>query len=238
LLLREAEEILQRASVIVEKMTGTVDDPVGILRIGASTTIGNYLLPAIVGRFSRRHRRAGIELVVANTNQIEEKLGAGYLDIGFIEGPSHQGNLINTDWCDDELVVIASPRHAWAKKGAVSLRELKKAPWLAREPGSGTREVFERAMIEVGLKAEVKIELGHTEAIKNGVTGNLGVACLSRLAVAKEIAHGWLAEIKTPLRLQRKLSVIQRHTASSTPLFKAMLKFVFAPENRLVLPFS
>ncbi|MDD3000103.1 MAG: LysR family transcriptional regulator [Candidatus Riflebacteria bacterium] len=233
LLLKKAEEVLRSVRMLVESMTSTVDDPAGILRVGASTTIGNYLLPALIGKFLRRYRRAKVELMVGNTNQIEEQLASGYLDLGLIEGPSHRSNLINTDWRNDELVVVAAPRHPWTKKGCVTLRELEKASWLAREHGSGTREVFEEAIRTAGLKVEVKLELGHTEAIKQAAAANLGVACLSRLAVTREISHGWLAEIKTPLNLQRKLLILQRQDSLPTPLLNAMLTFIFKQKTRL-----
>ena len=230
LLLQEAAEVLDRAKIMLERVTSRPGDPAGILRIGASTTIGNYLLPAVIGSFSRRYRKARIDLVVGNTSQIEDELAAGHLDLGLIEGPAHKSGLVAKDWRGDELVIIVSPSSPLSAKKKVTVRDLARAAWLAREQGSGTREIFERAMQAVGVRPELKFELGHTEAIKQAVIAGMGVACLSKLAVAREVAAGLLSEINHPLNLQRRLQILLRQGSQETPLQQAMLAYLFRTE--------
>ncbi len=230
LLLREAGEVLDRTKIMFERVTSRPGDPAGVLRIGASTTIGNYLLPAVIGRFSRRYRRARIDLAVGNTSQIEEELAAGHLDLGLIEGPAHKSGLCAKDWRGDELVIIVSPSDPLAVKKKITVRDLAKASWLAREQGSGTREIFEQAMQAIGVTPELKFELGHTEAIKQAVIAGMGIACLSKLAVAREVTAGLLTVIHHPLNLQRRLQILLRKCNQETPLQRSMLAYLFRPE--------
>jgi len=226
LLLEEADGVLARMRLLSERMTSEEGNPAGLLRLGASTTIGNYLLPSIIGAFTRRYRRARVELAIGNTHQIEERVEAGHLDLGLIEGPEILPGLSISHWRDDELVVVVSPRHPWARRRRARPSDLGHAAWLARERGSGTREVFEAAMAEAALKPCVKLELGHTEAIKQAAAANLGVACLSRLAVDRDLSHGRLVEVATPLNLKRRLSLVTRQSQIATPLLNSLLAFL------------
>jgi DNA-binding transcriptional LysR family regulator len=231
LLLPEVQEILQRATRLEQALQESADDPAGILLVGASTTIGNYLLPVLFGRFARRYRRAKVVLQVGNTQQISAELLAGRLDIGLIEGPCHTKGLICDPWRDDELVVIAPPGHPWSKRGRATPAMLAAAPWIMRERGSGTREVFEGAMARLGSAYQIALELGHTEAIKKAVEGGLGVSCLSRLAVGRELEQGWLKEIHTPLNLGRELLLLTRQERRQTPLYLAFLALLKDPDG-------
>ena len=100
---------------------------------------------------------------------------------------------------------------------------METAPWIMREKGSGTREIFEAAMDAKGIKYSIAMELGHTEAIKKAVEAGLGVGCLSRMAVQRELDNGWLIEIKSPLELKRKLTILTRDSGYRTTLMKAYI---------------
>ncbi len=223
LLLPEARDVLRRVAGI-EELLRESDEPVGLLRVGASTTIGNYLLPSLVAKFAARHRQAQIQLQVGNTKQIEEAVSTGELDLGLIEGPSHAFGLDRIPWRDDELVVVAGPHHPWAGEQRADAAMLEAAGWIMREEGSGTREVFEAAMAQVVNSTSITLELGHTEAIKKAVEAGLGVSCLSRLAVRREIEQGWLVGIDTPLDLRRTLAILVRKSAERTKLFTAFVE--------------
>lgn len=184
------------------------DQPSGHLHVGASTTIGNYLLPLLVADFTRRYPQATIQLQVGNTEQIEQAVDEGQLDVGLIEGPCHLERLECRFWRDDELVVIVGPQHPWCFAVSVDRSTLLDGQWMMREIGSGTREVFEAALGRDVQKLDSVVELGHTEAIKKAVQAGLGVSCLSRLAVQTELEQGWLVAVKTPLDLTRQLSVL------------------------------
>jgi DNA-binding transcriptional LysR family regulator len=223
LILTPVQDALRQVGVIRQLLTESVDKPIGVLKVGASTTVGNYLLPAILGQFSRKHPRAGALLQVGNTGQIEQSVETGAIDLGIIEGPSHATSLHSTLWRRDELVVIAGKGHPWAKQKKASGAMLAQASWIIREKGSGTREVFESAMKKKSFTCKVSMELGHTEAIKKAVEAGLGVSCLSRMAVARELSHSWLTEVDTPLDLRRNLIILTREGVHRSALLNAFI---------------
>lgn len=224
LLLKEAGDILLAVKMVEKRLQGDGDTLVGELLVGGSTTIGNYLLPAILGAFARMYPETRVELRVGNTRQVAEWLETGDLDIAFVEGPCHSRGLVAAHWRDDELVVVTGPGHSWAREKSATAEMLALAPWIMREKGSGTREIFEDAMDSAGVSYAIALEFGHTEAIKNGVASGLGVSCLSRLAVHRELEHGWLVEVESPLQLRRSLTLLKRRESSCTELLAAFLK--------------
>ncbi len=222
-LLPQAKEMIRRAQAIETVLNDSAEMPSGILHVGASTTIGNYLLPSLLGEFGRLYPRAKALLMVGNTQQIETAVESGELDLGLIEGPCHLASLNASPWRRDELAVIVGKEHPWSRRKSATARMLADAPWIMRERGSGTREVFESAMSREGIGFSISLELGHTEAIKRAVEAGLGVGCLSRLAVQRELDHHWLIKVVTPLDLQRDLILLTRNDGYKTKLFEACL---------------
>jgi DNA-binding transcriptional LysR family regulator len=161
---------------------------------------------------------------VGNTQQVAEWLEAGDLDVAFVEGPCHSRGLVAVHWRDDELVVVTGPEHSWARDKSATAEMLALAPWIMREKGSGTREIFEDAMDKAGVGYAIALEFGHTEAIKNGVASGLGVSCLSRVAVHRELEYGLLVEVESPLELRRSLTLLKRRESYCTSLLAAFLK--------------
>lgn len=222
-ILPEIREILNKVADLEMFLHESTSEPIGVLQVGASTTIGNYLLPRIVGQFSRQHPRARALLFVENTERIERAVITGEYDLGLIEGPSHSSSLTVTPWREDELVIIVGKEHPWAKTGKADDDVLESAPWIMREKGSGTREVFETAMAARGIRYRIDMELGHTEAIKKAVEAGLGIGCLSRMAVQRELDQGWLVAVDASVNLQRTLSILTRKDAARTILMEAWL---------------
>lgn len=225
-ILPEIQEVLRRVGAIEQFLHESASEPAGVLNVGASTTIGNYLLPMIVGEFTRHYPRARALLHVGNTQQIETAVENGEYDLGLIEGPSHLSTLTSTPWREDELVVIAGREHPFARAVTASISMLENAPWIMRERGSGTREIFEAAMEVKGIRYFIAMELGHTEAIKKGVEAGLGIGCLSRMAVRRELDNGWLVEVNSPLDLRRELIILTRTNGYRTVLFNAFLSLL------------
>lgn len=222
-ILPKARDVLMNVRMIEQFLVESVGEPKGTLNVGASTTIGNYILPDIVGEFSKRYPSTKALLHVGNAQQIEKAVKNGELDFGLIEGLPHISSLNTTPWKYDELVVIVGKEHEWADSKKASLKMLKNAAWIMREKGSGTREIFEAAMDKKGVSFSISLELGHTEAIKKAAEAGLGVGCLSRMAVQRELDNGWLVEITTPLDLQRALIILTRNSENMTTLLKAFL---------------
>ena len=164
------------------------DEVVGELRLGASTTVAQYILPWILGAFMKQYPHVHFSLVSGNTEKIVEAVVEGRVALGIIEGPAMRRDVKTERMVRDEMMLIVSPNHAWAKAGAIEPKELMKVPLLLRERGSGSRRVVERSLKRVGLplrSLRVAMELDSTEAIISGVEAELGVGFVSRWAIGK-----------------------------------------------------
>jgi len=170
------------------------------LRVGATLTIGNYLAAELMARFMRQYPQAEITLTVANTEEIARQVGNFDIDVGLIEGEVAEPDLEVTPWRDDELVVFCAPDHPFARKRALSDRDLRGAAWIVRGHGSGTRQAFDRAMRGLLPELRIALTLQHTEAIKRAVAARLGVGCVSRIALDDAIGRGSLKACRVPHR--------------------------------------
>ncbi|WP_068668461.1 LysR family transcriptional regulator [Thermosulfurimonas dismutans] len=226
LLLSHAREILRQVENVETLLAERGDSITGDLRVGASTTIGSYLLPYLIGAFVDRYPGVTINLSIGNTEQIESGILSGAFDVGFIEGYTHHEEIKALPWLDDELVIIASPRHPLSQKEELTPSDLEKAKWIVREKGSGTEEIFEAEISKHVRQFNVLLRLGHTEAIKKTVESGLGIACLSFLAVRREIEQGWLVRLSVPfLQLHRKFLIVIHSKKIQTNLLSKFLTF-------------
>jgi DNA-binding transcriptional LysR family regulator len=194
----------------------------GRLVIGASTTIGSYLLPGVLAEFARRHPRIELLVEVENTEQIHRRLVEHELDLGLTEGLVEEEELAAEVFHRDELVVIAAPGHRLTGTRRVPLSAVQQEPFILREPGSGTRAVEERALARLKLPVRVAMALGSTEAIKRLVAEGVGLAIVSRLAVAMECAAGTLAVLPVAgLPIERPLHLVRRKGRRDGPAMQA-----------------
>lgn len=182
------------------------------LRLAASTTIGNYLLPERLARFRLRYPQARVELLVANTADVVEAVTAFRVDAGFIEGPAHHPALQVVPWREDRMCVFAAAEHPLAGH-PLSLETLAAAEWVLRESGSGTREEVERLLLPHLTCLGKVMELGNSEAIKRTVAAGLGISCLSRHVVEEWLKSGRLVELETPLPPLSRTLYLVRHQA-------------------------
>jgi len=208
-LLPRAAGILEEAQETEVLFTAAHAAP---LRLASSYTIGEYVLPDLIGRWKVTHPQSHARLEIANTNGVFDALASFTADLGFIEGTQTHPDLAVRRWRSDELTIIASPKHALAKRRATP-RMLQQATWVLREIGSGTREAADRWLIPNLPQMEVELELGSNEAVKRAVASGIGLGCLSRLAVRDAVADGWLVELSTPLPPMRRTLSIVRHRA-------------------------
>jgi DNA-binding transcriptional LysR family regulator len=196
----------------------------GRLALGASRTLGGYLLPPLLAAYRERYPGVELSLRVENTQAIEDKLVAGEIDIGFSEGIIGNPQLSYAAFARDELVLVAAPGHAVAGEGAIALSRLAQLPLLLHEPGSGTRAVTERALEAKGLSLRPAMTLASTEAIKQTVAAGTTVAILSTLAVRADVAAGRLRVIPLRgLRIHRPLYRVQLRHAWNSPALSAFL---------------
>ena len=194
----QVESLLEQARSLEQALTG--EDVVGRLEIGATLTIGNYIAVNIIADFRQRNARSDIILRVANTETIAKQVAGFELDMGLIEGELQHPDLDIVHWRRDELVVFAAPNHPLSTSTALSDQDLLTLPWIVREPGSGTRQAFDRAMQGILTDLHIGMELQHTEGIKRAVEAGLGVGCLSQICVAEAFKRGSLVPLKVPGR--------------------------------------
>ena len=204
-LLPRARSLLDQAAELQALFAG---DHAAPLAVAASFTIGEYLLPALVSRWTQAHPASLVQLRIGNTRDVIDAVAGFDVDLGFIEGPQTHPDLIVTPWLDDELVIVAAPGHPLAGRVATG-RQLADATWALREHGSGTRQVSDGWLTDHLPQVRVAYELGSTEAIKHVVASGDTLGCLSRHAVAQALADGHLVALRTRLPpARRRLAII------------------------------
>ncbi len=204
-------ELLPRAREIVERLRelDAGARPQGVLSIGASNTIGNYLVGDLLGRFVAAQPAVRISLRVANSAEVLQGVLDFELDVGCIEAPLAHADVEVLRWRRDELKVCVRADHPLASRRRLRADDLRGQRWILREAGSGTRSIFEDASRAVLGSLDVALELGQSEAIRQAVIAGLGIACLPGVAIADAVAAGQLVALHTPfLALQRDLSLV------------------------------
>lgn len=180
------------------------------LRVAASYTTAEYVLPAYIAEFGRHHPDIAVRLTVANSDEVATMLRGARADVGFIEGPVDLTGLRTRRVGRDELVVVVAPRHRWARAGALTADVVAATPLLLRERESGTRRTYEAAVARAGHQvAEPYGVMTSTEALKAAVRAGLGATVISRLTVQDELAKGSLVDVPvTGLSLARDLRAV------------------------------
>ena len=209
-LLPKAASLLDQAADVEHLFSGAHAAP---LRVAASLTIGEVLLPARVAEWKRAHPASAVQLLIGNTSEVIDAVVAFDADIGFIEGPQTHPDLVVRPWLSDRMAVVASPGDPLARAGGrVGFKQLREAAWALREHGSGTREAADRWLTEHLGELRVEFELGSPEAIKRLVAAGAALGCLSRHAVADALAQGTLVELRTrlPTATRRLAMVLHR----------------------------
>ena len=202
----------------------------GVVTIGASSTIGNYVLPAVIAEFRKKYPKVAVHLVTANTKTIVDYLNAGGIDIALVEGEVKKQKLIVEKLIPDEMVLIMHPLHPWARKSIVSIFDVAKEPFIFREEGSGTRQMIEKYLIKHGISPQsikVVFIMGSTESIKSAVEEGLGVSIVSKWAAKKEIRYGTLktASLKEG-RFMRDFSLLYRKAKDTSFTLDKFLTFL------------
>jgi DNA-binding transcriptional LysR family regulator len=189
-----AEQLKAIADDAYEIVTSTAGNHAGKLALGASQTIGQYILPNLVAAFLREHPRVAITAVSGNTDEMLAALVAHRIQLAMIEGPALRKDLHVESFMEDQMVLVVPASHEWADH-EVCIDALKEAPLLMREFGSGSRRVIEAALAKAGLKKKdlrTTMELDSTEGLLSAVEAGLGVTFVSRWAVRNQLAIGSL----------------------------------------------
>jgi DNA-binding transcriptional LysR family regulator len=199
---KEAENLLTHCQNFDETLKDHKD--VGHIKVGASFTIGNHLATRYLASYLEEYPVANVQLDIANTPEVVSKVLNYEVDIGMIEGEVQHRELELIPWREDELVVFCSANHPLARKRTLQTRDIKEALWILREPDSGARHTFERALAGLLPDINIYLEFKHNEAIKNAVESGLGIGCLSEIVLRKNFANGDLVPLTLPRRNMRR----------------------------------
>ncbi|MBO8126459.1 MAG: LysR family transcriptional regulator [Firmicutes bacterium] len=225
---REILAVYQKASA---EIMHCCDKIMGELHIGATLTIGEYVIPKLIGLFKKEYPEVELLLTVENTESVIRGLADELFDVAFVEGPFDHAKLERKPWSTDELVLVVSADHPWATRKSVHVEELLQENLVLREPGSGTREVFMAALRKAGYswdQVPVYIELGSTTAIKSLVSANLGMTVISRWTVRDEVQRGSLRALPVDgLELTREFTVVTRKKHPLNPQSEKFIEFCF-----------
>lgn len=190
---RHAETLFAAERAAEEELSALRGLHNGSLRIGASTTIATYMIARYLGAFHRAHPGVDLHLVSANTRDIAEQMATQDIDIGLVEGPIEERNIIAEPWRTDVMKLIVAPDHAFAAaKEAIDPKRLDDEVLILREPGSGSREVVTQALTAHSIEPLRTLEIGSTAAIKQVVAAGLGVSIVSAVSVKDQVQLGHL----------------------------------------------
>jgi DNA-binding transcriptional LysR family regulator len=236
-LLEHAEQAHALLAQAEQQIAAVSGDLAGRLALGASTTIVQYVLPQLLGQFCREYPRVRPTLISGNTEEIVEALQQRKIALGLIEGPARSRDVKTEPFLADEMVLIVPSAHEWAERASIQTSDLRSAPLLMRERGSGSRRVIELALDRHGLKRgalQIAMELDSTEAIKSSVEAGLGVGFVSRWAIAKDLRLGGSFKriVVDGLRIQRDLLVAYRANPEPLGLALEFRRFLFARAHR------
>lgn len=227
LFLTEARAVLARAAAAEKVLIDLAELRVGSLTLGASQTVANYWLPAIMQEYRSRYPAVTISLAIGNSEQVCGLVREGAADLGFIEAAIHDPMLVASPVANDEMILVAAPDHPWANGPPKQAADFAAGPWVMREQGSGTRSIFEATLPDWGLKPDdlsVVLELPSNEAVRAAVEAGAGVTVISKLVVFNSLRAGTIVplDISLPRRSFFVLRHRERYVAKAVQAFLAL----------------
>ena len=210
----------------VRKLTG---DVLGPLVIGASTTIGQYVIPRVLGDYQAKFPEVTMRLYVTNTLGVIHMVENNEIDIGIVEGPINNKNLVTEVCWQDELLLVTPPDHALAGPEPVRPDQIMQYPFISREEGSGTRQVISEYLTENKLSFSdmiLAMEFGSSESIKSAVAAGLGISILSIATLDKELSLGLLEQTSLTPSLKRPFTIVYQKQKFRLRAMEEFLIFV------------
>lgn len=231
-LTEEGKKFLSYARYIVssfdemeEKMKQSLES--SILKVGASVTVGTYILSPLCENFLKLNPNIGVEAVVDNTRVIEDMVLKSQIDFGLVEGPIHSKDIISKPFMKDELILVCGNKHLFKEKQKITIEDLANEDLIVRENGSGTRELFENIMLSQGHNLNIKWVCNNSETIKNAVISNIGVSIVSKMTVEDELRTKKLFHIEIDnTEFKRKFNIIYHKNKYTSEPIKKFWKMV------------
>jgi DNA-binding transcriptional LysR family regulator len=224
-----SQQIFALSDRLIEVLEETKGLNAGHLTLGASTTPGEYVLPLVVGQFRKVYPGIRLELVIANTTSIIQRILSGEMDLGMVGDlpKEHSDDLEMIVYVEDEIVLVAAPSHPLAQTGHISLKDVVKEGIIVREQGSATRRTAEREFEALGFSPSIALELGSNQAVKQAAAGGGGVGVISRLGVEAEVKAGMLTVLEVSRwDCHRPLTVIYAKDRYLSPAQIAFRQFL------------
>ncbi len=229
LLLEYAKDVFEVYRKIEHGMGALINIQQGVLRLGASTTISQYIIPPVLAGFKKKYVESKVNLITGNTEQVENALLNKDIEVGIVEGQSKNPAIKYTQFLKDELVLVCNATNVLAQTELISSNELRSLRFIFREQGSGTLEVIEHALRSVGIKPgqlATEMHLGSTEGIKSYLMNSDCVAFLSIHAIQKELVNNQLRVIDIKdLSIGRYLSIINLQ-GKTEGLSESFIKYI------------
>ena len=223
-----AEEIFELYAEMENSVKELTGDVSGILTLGASTTIAEYMLPNLLSGFTKEYPDIQLRLKVSNTEGIVSMIENSMIDLGIVEGPVTNKNLLVEVCRVDHLVVIVPPEHELSTKQSISMDELMHFPFVVREEGSGTRDVIMGYVTKMGLdknNLNICLELGSPESIKGAVEAGMGVSIVSNATIQKEIQLNLLKKVDLDPPLERSFSFVRQRQKFRLHAMEQLLEY-------------
>jgi DNA-binding transcriptional LysR family regulator len=233
LLYKHAVLLLQMKETAQQEMEKFLGLEQGEISMGGSTIPGEYILPDLIGRFNKRYPHLSVKLIIADSSEVERRVLEGEIEIGVIGSKSLHANLLCQKLWQDELVLAVPAEHPWARRKTVSLPELREAPFILREEGSGTLKILETYLRDCGENGtnafQVSARFGSSTAVKEGIKSGLGLSILSARAIETEVKAGLLNALKVKgLSMSRNFFLIRNKLRIASPSCQAMHDFLLS----------
>jgi DNA-binding transcriptional LysR family regulator len=238
LLYQHAQRLLEMKRAACLEMQDFLGVKQGEISIGGSTIPGEYILPKVVGLFSKQYPQITVALTVADSEEIERRVLDGEFELGVIGRKSSNKNLANHELWRDELVLALPSTHRWAGKKEVLIQEVIQEPFISRELGSGTLKSMEPYLQGAGLMGvdslKIVARLGTSTAVKEGVKAGLGISILSAVALETELKAGVLKALRFKgIPMLRYFYLIRDKRRTASPIGRSLIDFLIHASKHL-----
>ena len=224
-----AQQIFSLSGKLLETLEEIHNLQTGRLSLGASTTPGEYLLPMAVGRFRQLYPGISVDLYIANTRTITQRILNQELDLGMVGShpTAGQDELGLIDYMEDEIILVAAPTHPLGRAGRITAQQVVDAGLIVREPGSATRNTAEQYFRQLGVTPTAALSLGSNQALKQAAMAGGGVAVISRMGVTAETRAAMLVTLPVEnWNCRRALTLIYPRDRQLSPSKRAFLEYL------------
>ncbi len=227
ILYKRAKQIMAIAEAAQEDILAYHHSIQGTLIIGASFTIGENILPSILSKLQQQFPQLELQVIIGNTEEIIQFTKLLQVDIGLIEGQAHDHELIIQPFMQDELFIVSASNHPLVEQPSITISQLQRQKWVAREAGSGTRNYLDHLFRTNGLQVHSLLTISSNQGVKESVIEGLGLSLLSGSVIERDIRNGDIAILPlTEQRFMRTFSYLHSPTMKNKRNVEALIEFI------------